>query len=197
MDPRIMSRMHEIVRERGVRPERALEVGGYVGDKSLLRSSEIEGAERVCINLVDQPRNTGIAHVVGNANRMDMFADNSFDLVMSNAVLEHDSHFWLTLAEIWRITKPGGLVVIGVPGFIKSDRDDGQVTATFRVHYRVDYYRFSEQAVHDVFFEGMQDVTTEPILFPPRIIGSGLKTGASPPAGHSGDDPLARFRDDT
>lgn len=77
--------MHGIGRSRDVRPKRALEVGGYVGEKSLLRSPEIAGAERWCINLVEHPSGTGIEHVVGSGNDMHMFEDASFDLLMCNA----------------------------------------------------------------------------------------------------------------
>lgn len=106
MNFKIRDRMHEIVRDSGLRPARALEVGGYVGDKSLLRSAEIQDAERFGVNLVEQPNDTGIRPVVGNANHMDMFDDGAFDLVLSNAVLEHDKHFWLSLAEMKRIIRP-------------------------------------------------------------------------------------------
>lgn len=47
-----MNHMHKIVRSRGVSPKRALEVGGYIGEKSLLRSPEVADAERWCINLL-------------------------------------------------------------------------------------------------------------------------------------------------
>jgi SAM-dependent methyltransferase len=175
MNPRLKRHMHEIVRSSGTRPARALEVGGYVGRKSLLRSPEIEKAERFCLNLVDQPSDQGITPVVGNGNRMDMFEDESFDLVMCNATLEHDKNFWLSIAEMHRVTRPGGLLVIGVPGFVKRNRDTKQGTITFKVHFDFDYYRFSEQAVREVFFEGMESVEVESILRPPRIIGHGFK----------------------
>jgi len=42
------------------------------------------------------------------------------------------------------------------------------------VHYRFDYYRFT-QAVREVFFADMDDVTVAPLLRPPRVIGSGHK----------------------
>jgi len=74
-NPDIQRRMHRIVRRSGLRPERALEVGDYVGDKSLLRFKEIRKAERWCINLVEQPDGTGIKHV-GSANDMHMFKDH-------------------------------------------------------------------------------------------------------------------------
>ena len=48
---------------------------------------------------------------------MAFFPDQRFDVVLCNAVLEHDRFFWETLAEIRRVTRAGGLVVIGTPGF--------------------------------------------------------------------------------
>ena len=174
-NPDIQRRMHRIVRRSGLRPERALEVGGYVGDKSLLRSKEIRKAERWCINLVEQPDGTGIKHVVGSSNDMHMFKDNSFDLVMSCAVHEHDQKFWLSIAEMHRVLKPGGLLVICVPGFVKQPTDHGQFTNTFHVHYRFDYYRFSRRAVREVFLDGLERVKVVAVLDPPRIIGHGFK----------------------
>jgi SAM-dependent methyltransferase len=180
----MMEKLHEVVRESGIRPERALEVGGYVNHKSLLRFPEVKGAERYCLNLVEQPGGTGITHIVGNANDMSMFDDDSFDFVICNAVLEHDKRFWLSAAEMRRVTKPGGLLVISVPGFVKRPDDTNAATTTFRVHYRFDYYRFSKRAVREVMFEGMRQVGTETVLDPPRIIGHGRKPRAkSRPAG--------------
>lgn len=170
-----MDHMHGIVRSRDVSPKRALEVGGYVGENSLLRSPEVADAERWCINLVEQPSGTGIQHVVGSGNDMHMFEDASFDLVMCNAMLEHDRQFWLSVSEMRRVLAPGGLLVIGVPGFVKQDTDVGSTTHTFRVHYRFDYYRFSRRAVREVFFEGMEDVKVRAIMDPPRIVGHALK----------------------
>ena len=174
-EPLIQRRMHRIVRRAGIRPQRALEVGGYVGANSLLRSKEIRRAERWCINLVEQPTDTGIQHVVGSSNDMHMFKDNSFDLVMSCAVHEHDQKFWLSIAEMHRVLRPGGLLVVCVPGFAKRPEDHGAATATYRVHYRFDYYRFSRRAVREVFFEGFDKVQVRAVLDPPRMIGHGFK----------------------
>jgi SAM-dependent methyltransferase len=174
-----MERIHAIVRASGVRPERALEVGGVLGPNSLLRAPELDGAERFCLNLVEMRSRKGVQAVTGNANDMSMFDDASFDLVLSNATLEHDRYFWRSLAEMKRVLRPGGLLVIGVPGYVKNPaRDRGKRTATYRVHYRFDYYRFSEQAVREVFFEGMERVEVAPIMHPPRIIGRGFKPRA-------------------
>lgn len=112
--PVIERRMHRIVKRSGIRAERALEVGGFVNAKSLLRSPEIRSAERWCINLDDQPEDpeNQIRHVVGSANDMNMFKDGYFDLVMSCAVHEHDKKFWLSMAEMKRVLRPGGLMVV-------------------------------------------------------------------------------------
>ena len=176
MHPRIKDAIHAVVRDSGIRPRRALEVGGVMGPNSLLRAPELAGAERFCLNLVEMPGDGEIVSVTGNANRMGAFEDEAFDLVLSNATLEHDKHFWLSVAEMHRVLRPGGLLVIGVPGFVKDpDHDKGRSTLTYRVHYRFDYYRFSEQAVREVFFADLERVDAVALMTPPRIIGSGYK----------------------
>jgi len=174
--PRVKERLHAVVRESGIRPARALEVGGVMGRNSLLRAPELLRSERFCLNLVDMPSRDGITSVTGNANRMDMFEDASFDLIMSNATLEHDRHFWLSLGEMHRLLAPGGLLVICVPGYVRDpERDRGKSTRTYKVHYQFDYYRFSEQAVREVFMDGLERVEAAPIMTPPRIVGHGFK----------------------
>jgi SAM-dependent methyltransferase len=168
-----MRRFHNIVRRTGVKPRRALEVGGVMGKGSLLRFPELAEAERFCLNLASMPSADGITSITGNANHMDMFEDESFDLVLCCSTLEHDKHFWLSCAEMKRVLRPGGLLVIGVPGYTKRDDDDGRSTRTYRVHYKFDYYRFSEQAVAEVFFDGMERVGVQALLIPPRIVGHG------------------------
>jgi SAM-dependent methyltransferase len=172
-----MRRYHTIIQRTGIRPERALEVGGLMGEKSLLRFPELAQAERYCLNLYEMPSEDGIKAVKGNANDMrDVFKDDHFDLVVCCATLEHDKLFWLSVAEMQRVLKPGGLLIISVPGYVQdSERDQGRSTHTYRVHYKFDYYRFSEQAVREVFFAGMSRVRVKPMMFPPRIIGHGYK----------------------
>ncbi|CAN5566146.1 hypothetical protein BH10ACT10_BH10ACT10_19270 [soil metagenome] len=174
-NPEIQRRMRRIVRRSGLEPEKVLEVGGYVDEKSLLRFKLLRRADRWCINLVEQPEGTGIRHVVGSSNDMNMFKDNSFDLVMSCAVHEHDMKFWLSIQEMHRVLRPGGLLVICVPGFDKLPDDEGQTTKTFHVHYNFDYYRFSRRAMRQVFLEGFDRVYAQSVLDPPRIIGHGYK----------------------
>lgn len=180
--PPVQRRFEQIIRDSRIRPARALEVGGHTGPKSLLRAPELAEAERYCLNLEPKASVDGITAVRGNANDMGMFADGMFDVVLSNAMLEHDKYFWLSLAEMRRVLAPGGLLVIGTPGYVRDpERDEGKSTATYRMHYTVDYYRFSDQVFRDVFFEGLEDVTVAAILRPPRIIGHGWKPGAARP----------------
>ncbi len=45
------------------------------------------------------------------------FADNSFDVVVVNSVLEHVADWQRTLKEVWRICKPSGIVYVEVPDY--------------------------------------------------------------------------------
>ena len=176
MSPKVKRRFHGIIRRSGIRPERALEVGGLMGEDSLLRFPELAGAERYCLNLVELPSDEEITAVTGNANDMSAFKKESFDLVVCCSTLEHDKRFWLSVAEMKRVMRPGGLLVIGVPGYVKdAERDQGRSTLTYRVHYKFDYYRFSEQAVREVFFDGLERVRVRAMMTPPRLIGHGWK----------------------
>jgi SAM-dependent methyltransferase len=178
MHPAVKETICAIVSASGLQPRKALEVGGLMGPKSLLRCPGLKRAERYCLNLRPMASARGITAVQGNANDMGMFEDESFDLVISNATLEHDKHFWLSVSEMHRVLAPGGLLIIGAPGYIENpERDQGKATSTYRVHFHFDYYRFSAQAFREVFFAGMEDVAVQSILHPPRIVGVGFKPG--------------------
>jgi SAM-dependent methyltransferase len=49
------------------------------------------------------------------------FADATFDVVMSNDVLEHVPHPALALAESRRVLKPGGALFFSVPFYVHRD----------------------------------------------------------------------------
>lgn len=176
-----------------------LEIGAVPSDDTLLCLPALADAtERLGIDLDGPHRHRGFEIVRGNANRMERFADGAFDTVLCNSTLEHDPRFWLTLAEIRRVTRPGGLVVIGVPGYARLPSDVRLrrlaslpgvpawirvprialrcSTLTLQVHdFPRDYYRFSPEAVRDVFCEGLREVEIETLLAPPRVIGSGVR----------------------
>lgn len=98
-----------------------LEIGATPTADTLLALPELAGAtSRIGINLDGPSQAAGFEIVGGNANAMPQFADASFDLVLCNATLEHDPHFWLTLAEIRRVLRPSGLAMLGVPGYLAT-----------------------------------------------------------------------------
>ena len=175
-----------------------LEIGAVPEVSTLLALPELAGARRrVGINLEGPSAFGGFEIVGGNANAMPEFADGSFDLVLCNAVLEHDPRFWLTLGEIRRVLRVGGIAMIGVPGYVRgasivakiagmaarvvrSAWLDGVAASTpvLLVHdYPGDYYRFSEQAVREVFLAGFEVLEQRAVMAPPRVIGVGRKRG--------------------
>ena len=188
MHPTVYSSFREIV--AALKPSgRVLEIGAVPDDAALLAMPELAQCERIGINLAPPARGNGFEIIQGNANAMPMFRDRSFDLVISNATLEHDPRFWLTCAEIRRVTKHGGIAIIGVPGFDSvadttelglprpggvDEEGWGVSTLTYRYHGApCDYYRFTGRAIREVFLEGFANVSVRTIMIPPRIIGWG------------------------
>lgn len=95
-----------------------LEVGAIPSKLSLLNMKCLKNAtEKIGINLDGPYKYNDFKIIKGNANDMKIFKDETFDTVLCSAVLEHDKFFWKTISEIKRVTKRGGIIVIGVPGY--------------------------------------------------------------------------------
>lgn len=179
-----------------------LEIGATPDDFTLLNLPSLANvSERIGVNKLYECQFKDFAILKLDANDLTFFADQRFDAVLCNAVLEHDRFFWKTLAEIRRVTRVGGLVVIGAPGYRNlpyekklhrflsrlasfSRHAEGwplqHSTLTLATHnFPGDYYRFGEQAFREVFFEGMTDVVIRSVLVPPRILGAGRITANS------------------
>ena len=202
MLPRVYSEFERICTRRHVGGA-VLEVGAVPSDASLLCMKSLRNAtEKVGLNLEGPAEYRDFKILRGNTNRMDCFADSRFDAVLCNATLEHDPYFWKSIAEMKRVTKPGGLIVIGTPGYAWLPLERLKLrlqglqriplvrrilahenmlwllrgTLTIDVHDAPgDYYRFSLQTFREVFFDGMQDVEVFSVMVPPIIIGSGIK----------------------
>lgn len=183
MSPSVFECFADIVARRFPcnRPLTALEVGA--GGWTLLSIPAFDSGKRVALNLrfdriTDQLAQTEL--VVGNSNHMQ-FADASFDCVLSCSAMEHDRYFWRSAREIYRVLRPGGYFIVGVPIYMTLPTDKDQTTLTYARHglaYDADYYRFSEQAVREVFFENYEEVTDEVIVrqYPnPYMIAAGRK----------------------
>ncbi len=177
-----------------------LEIGAVPSEKSLLCMSSLKNAkEKIGINLKPARKYKDFEIIQGNANLMPMFVDNMFDLVLCNALLEHDKYFWKTVSEIKRVTKINGTIIIGTPGFknYKAEKIKSYLrklpvlkqmsknqyfdflfysTVTFEIHDAPgDYYRFSPQTYREVIFEDLEIINIISIMLPPRIIGVGKK----------------------
>jgi len=197
---RVFEEFNRICTEREAGGD-VLEIGAVDSADTLLRLPALRGARsRVGVNLAGGPSACGDFQILQvDANDLTCFPDASFDTVLSNSVHEHDPFFWRSLVEIRRVTRPGGLIVIGVPGFtqlsgerfvgrlsrlpiirpLMRGRAAGLVASTLclRIHlFPGDYYRFSPQAVREVFLEGLQEIEVRTVMLPPRIIGIGVKT---------------------
>lgn len=200
MHPRVYQEFERICSGRSIGGS-ILEVGAIPSSMSLLCMKSLgNAAEKIGINLDGPYEFRDFKILKGNANSMRCFEDNKFDVVLCNAMLEHDKYFWKTIGEIKRVAKPGGLIVIGSPGYayFKAERIKSIIyriplirnlsanqylnmfftsTITFQIHDAPgDYYRFSPEAFKEVFFEDMNDVEIRSIMLPPRIIGAGIKS---------------------
>jgi SAM-dependent methyltransferase len=168
MSPEVYARFAEVVARRlPPGPRTVLEIGA--GGLTLLAIPDFASARRVAVNLrfgTPSPDLLRAERVVANGNALP-FADASFDCVLSCSMLEHDRWFWRTTDEVRRVLRPGGLFVAGVPIYMTLPTDKDFTTVTYARHglaYNADYYRFSEQAVREVFFEGYAAITDEVIV---------------------------------
>ncbi|MBL8753582.1 MAG: class I SAM-dependent methyltransferase [Planctomycetes bacterium] len=183
MSPEVFARFEEIVTRRlpGTARRTALEVGA--GGWTLLSIPTFAHGPRIALNLrFDRPTEQlrATRRVVANGNHLP-FADATFDCVLSCSALEHDRWFWRSTAEVLRVLRPGGYFVVGVPIYMTLPGDKDFTTVTYARHglaYNADYYRFSEQAVREVFFEGYAEVTDELIVRKqpnPYLVAAGRK----------------------
>lgn len=127
------------LRDLASRSKRILDVGGgrpfqkrLAGHRELLQGKE-------CVTLdIDA---TTKPDVVGDAHLMP-FPDASFDAVLHSSVLEHLHSPWLAAAEMYRVLKPGGVMLGVVPWVYPFHARRG--------HYS-DFWRFSEDGLRQLF----------------------------------------------
>jgi O-antigen biosynthesis protein len=83
---------------------------------------------------VDKQPGPGVDAVM-DANKLEL-EDDSFDVVVSTEMLEHDPHPWLSFQEAFRVLVPGGTLLLTTrgPGFPLHD-------------YGGDYYRYTGDAL--------------------------------------------------
>ena len=204
MTPALFAEFDALCRQFGASGS-VLEIGATPTPDTLLNLPSLRTCElRIGINLEYEATISAGMIQRGNANDLRQFSDARFDVVLSNATLEHDPRFWLTLGEMKRVLKPDGLLLIGVPGYTHARslarrlagslgrwlrlaaplarplQAFGAGTPTLLVHdYPGDYFRFSEQALREVLLHNTQVLATRVLDAPPRLLGVGRKLPAS------------------
>lgn len=175
-------------------PKSALEVGALPTSQGLLTCKELRTVpQKIGINLNQTGTYGGVTVEIMDAREMT-FPDNTFDLVVSSATLEHVPDFWLVCDEMKRVLAPGGLLIVNVPGFVQTKFGNKirrlgfklglhdlvkRTTITMRIHDAPnDYYRFSIHSFGEVIMSGLIGVKIWTIRKPPpRIFGMGRKAG--------------------
>lgn len=134
-----------------------LEVGSYDENGSVRPLFEQRGCGKYIG--VDMRVGPGVDHVMQAAHLG--FKDDTFDLVVSTEMLEHDPRPWLSVIEMARVLRPGGMLLLSARGY------DG-VTCTAEHNYPSDYWRFSLAAVREVLLPdaGLIPLAVEPDTCP-------------------------------
>lgn len=92
-----------------------LDVGGRIQPYRAL----LPGARYIAIDL----RRTPLVSVVASADQIP-FPSNRFDLVFCTQVLEYVQDPGFVISEIYRVIKPGGILVLSVPSIFPRDADE-------------------------------------------------------------------------
>lgn len=108
--------IHERVVELLKDERRGALLDAGAGDGTLAERLQKEGFDVRAVDLVtDDFRPASIE--VQSANLADgiPFADGQFQVVVSTEVIEHLENPWLFVRELYRVTEPGGVVILSTP----------------------------------------------------------------------------------
>lgn len=118
---------------------RGLEIGALQNPTSLPASSEVIYSDILTIDQLEKIY-PGSKHpnIISDSESFPTVADDSFDFVVANHVIEHVSRPIRALAEWHRILRPGGLLLMAVPD--KRFTFDAQRERTSLEHLVADFY---------------------------------------------------------
>lgn len=107
------------IREIGEKKLKILDVGCY--PYHLGRALELMGHEVWGIASTHEPIANKKVSIINIETDPFPYKDNSFDLVLCSEVVEHLPHSPLpALAEMYRVTKPGGFLLVTTPNITRS-----------------------------------------------------------------------------
>lgn len=126
--------------------DRVLDVGSFDINGSV---KEVIPARKEFVG-IDMRQGPGVDIVLNGHDINKRWTEPYFDLVTCCETFEHDNKFWITLQNMRDVLKPGGWLLISVPGinFMRHD-------------YPNDYYRFTDSVFKEVFFEGYNNLSIE------------------------------------
>jgi SAM-dependent methyltransferase len=128
-----MKWVEQKVEQLDLKGKNVLEVGSRNVNGSvrpLFESESYVGVDMMAGDSVD---------IVGRADDLP-FEDESFDVVVSTEMLEHDPFFWLSIPEMARVLKTDGYLLLTTRGI------------GFPYHeFPGDYWRFTEEAIRHLF----------------------------------------------
>lgn len=128
------------------KPSTVLDIGSYDINGSMRVDAERYGTY-VGLDMRQGPN----VDIVANGHEIP-FDDGYFDCVLCLETLEHDDYPHKTLAEIYRVLRHGGLLVVTVPGLSFPKHD-----------FPNDYWRVTEDGLK-VWLRRFRDVEVREIL---------------------------------
>ena len=117
LNTRIHDRVLELLRPETRGP--LLDVGA--GDGTLATRLRDDGFEVKAVDLFTKDfQPTDIEIRAANLNAGIPFADGEFQFVVATEVIEHLENPWHFVRELYRVTKPGGVVIISTPNLANA-----------------------------------------------------------------------------
>ena len=130
------------------RKGRILDIGAGTGD--FLLTAKNDGWETVGVEPSERAKNIAIQKGISFVNEIGDLQNNSFDVITMWHVLEHVPNLELQIAELKRLLKPTGTLIVAVPNFKSYD---AQHYKTFWAAYDVPihFWHFSKKAIQSLF----------------------------------------------
>ena len=137
----------EAFAKTGKRP-RLLDLG--CGVKPFLPVYSLYASESVGIDVAHSPHDVRVADILYDGEHIP-FPDQEFDIVFCTEVMEHVPEPALFLKEIYRVLKPGGVVIMTTPFLVPLHEEPH------------DYYRYTKHGIHYLLNKtGFRSIEIEP-----------------------------------